>query len=104
MSEGTLRLERVWSGMGIGGQREDWQIEVDGQAVGTLANREVVEVGVGAGRHTVQLRSGRYRSPERTFEVGADEVADFTCHGPRFWPLLVASLVKPDLWISLHQR
>ena len=103
-SEGTLRLERVWSGMGIGGQREDWQIEVDGKQVGTLANREVVEVAVVPGRHTVRLRSGRYCSPERTFEVAENETTDFTCHGPRYWPLLLASLVKPDLWISLHQR
>ncbi len=104
MSEGTLRLERVWSGMGIGGQGEGWQIEVDGQRVGTLATREVVEVAVAPGRHTVQLRSGRYRSPERPFEVGESETADFTCHGPRYWPLALASLFKPDLWISLNQR
>jgi hypothetical protein len=104
MSEGTLRLERVWSGMGIGGQGEDWQIEVDGKRVGTLANREVVELPVVPGRHTVRLRSGRYCSPERTFEVAESETADYTCHGPRFWPLLVASLIKPDLWISLHKR
>ena len=29
MSEGTLRLERVWGGMGFGAQHEGWQIEVD---------------------------------------------------------------------------
>ena len=104
MSEGTLRLERVWSGMGIGGQREIWQIEVDGKQVGTLANREVVEVAVVPGQHAVRLRSGRYFSPERTFEVAEDETADFTCHGPRYWPLVLASLLKPDLWISLRQR
>ena len=104
MSEGTLRLERVWSGMGIGGQRENWQIEVDGKQVGNLANREVVEVAVVPGRHTVRLRSGRYCSPQRTFEVAESDTADFTCHGPRYWPLVLASLFKPDLWISLHQR
>jgi hypothetical protein len=104
MSEGTLRLERVRSGMGIGGQLEDWQIEVDGTQIGTLANREVVEVAVVPGRHTVRLRSGRYCSPERTFEVAENETADFTCHGPQYWPPLLASLVKPDLWLSLHQR
>jgi hypothetical protein len=102
MSEGTLRLERVWSGLGIGGQGEVWQIEVDGQRVGMLADGEVAEVPVVPGRHTVRLRSGRYCSPERTFEFAEGETVDFTCHGPRFWPLMVASLIKPDLWISPH--
>ena len=104
MSEGTLRLERVWGGMGFGGQNESWQIEVDGKQVGTLASREVVEVAVPPGHHTVRLRSGRYCSPERNFEVAGGETADFTGHGPRYWPLALASLFKPDLWISLHQR
>ena len=104
MSEGTLRLERVWGGMGFGGQNESWQIEVDGRQVGMLASREVVEVAVPPGRHTVRLRSGRYFSPQRTFEVAENETVDFAGHGPRYWPLALASLFKPDLWISLHQR
>jgi hypothetical protein len=27
----------------------------------------------------------------------------FRCHGPLFWPMMVAALIKPDLWISLRQ-
>ena len=62
--------------------------------VGSIANRETVEVAVAPGHHTLRLGSGRRRSAERSFDVAQDEVAAFSCHGPRFWPQLLAALVK----------
>jgi hypothetical protein len=41
---------------------------------------------------------------ERSFDVAQDEVAGFSCNGPRFWPQLLAALVKPDLWITLRRE
>jgi hypothetical protein len=98
-SDGTLRLVRTWGGIGIGGQ---WDLAIDGIVVGSIANKETVEVDVAPGHHTLRLESGRHRSAVRSFDVAQDEVAGFSCHGPRFWPMLVAAVIHPDLWISLR--
>jgi hypothetical protein len=41
---------------------------------------------------------------ERSFDVAEDEVVGFSCNGPRFWPQLLAAMVKPDLWITLRRE
>ena len=102
-SEATVRLVRIWSGIGIGAQSQQWDIAIDGIVVGSIANRETVEVAVAPGHHTLRLGSGRRRSAERSFDVAQDEAAAFSCHGPRFWPQLLAALVKNDLWITLRR-
>jgi len=102
-SDGAVRLVRTWSGIGIGGQKEPWDIEIDSIVVGSIANKETVEVAVAPGRHTLRLGSGRHRSAERSFDVAQGEVAAFSCYGPRFWPILLAALVKNDLWITLRR-
>ena len=103
-SEATVRLNRLWSGIGIGAQSQQWDIAIDGIVVGSIANRETVEVAVSPGHHTMRLGSGRRRSVERSFDVAQDEVAAFSCHGPRVWPQLLAALVKNDLWITLRRQ
>lgn len=46
----------------------------------------------------IELRRGR-------FDVTVDgETASFRCHGAMVWPRFVASLVKPDLAISLRRE
>ena len=77
---------------------------IDGVVVGAIANRETVEVAVEPGHHTLRLGSGRHRSAERSFDVGRDEVVGFRCHGPMFWPMFLAALVNPNLWISLRRQ
>jgi hypothetical protein len=103
-SDATVRLVRAWSGIGIGARSEQWNIAIDGIVVGSIANKETVEVEVAPGHHILRLGSGRHRSVERSFDVAQDEVAGFGCNGPRFWPLLLAALVKPDLWITLRRE
>jgi hypothetical protein len=103
-SDATVRLVRTWSGIGIGAQSEQWNIAIDGVVVGSIANKETVEVAVALGHHTLRLGSGRHRSAERSFDVAEDEVVGFRCYGPRFWPMLVAALINPDLWISLRRE
>ncbi len=103
-SDATVRLVRKWSGIGIGAQSEEWNIAIDGIVVGSIANKETVEVAVAPGHHTFRLGSGRHRSAERSFDLAQDEVAGFSCYGPRFWPQLLAALVNNDLWITLHRE
>lgn len=102
--DGSILLARTWSGIGIGGQGEQWNIAVDDLVVGSIADKETVDVAVAPGHHTLRLGQGRHRSAERSFDVTQNEAARFSCHGPRYWPVLVAALVKPDLWISLSRE
>jgi hypothetical protein len=41
---------------------------------------------------------------EQSFDVAQDEVAGFSCKGPRFRPQLLAALTKPDLWMTLRRE
>jgi hypothetical protein len=43
-------------------------------------------------------------SPERSFEAADEHVVSFRCHSQQYWPMMLASLVKPDLWISLRRE
>jgi hypothetical protein len=99
-SDATLRLVRAW---GIGAHREQWHIVIDGTDVGSIADKETVEVAVEPGHRTFRLESGKHRSAERSFDAAPGEVVSFQCNPPRVWPLLVAALVKPGLWISLRR-
>jgi hypothetical protein len=70
MGEATVRISRSWSGIGLGGSlmaRENWDIAIDGRVVGTIANRETVDVAVPPGAHTLRLGGGRHLSPVRRF-------------------------------------
>ena len=102
-SEATVRLVRIWTSI-IGAPNEEWNIAIDGIVVGSLANNETVEVAVEPGHHALRLGSGRHRSAELSFDVGREAVDGFTCHGPRIWPMLLAALINPSLWISLRRN
>ena len=101
--DATVMLVRRWRGIGIGAQSEQWKIAIDGLVVGSIANKETVEVAVEPGHHTLRLGSGRHLSAVRSLDVAQDEVVGFSCYGPRFWPQLLAALVKNDLWITLRR-
>ena len=100
MAEATVTLSRSWS-FELGGPGEAWSIEIDGTKVGSVADRETVELLVEPGHHTLQLGQRRHRSRELSFDVAQDDSVAFRCHSPRIWPVLLAALVKPDLWIAL---
>jgi hypothetical protein len=97
----TLRLTR--QGAGIELRRGQFEISVDGKSAGSVTWGETVEIPLEPGRHTLRLRVGRYSSQERPFDAADSEVVSFRCHGAMLWPRFVASLVKPDLAISLKR-
>lgn len=101
-NEATVRLVRMWTAI-IGAPNEEWNIAIDGIVVGSIAKNETVEVAVEPGHHTLRLGSGRHRSAQPSFDVAREEVIGFSCHGPRYWPLLVVALVNPSVWISLKR-
>ena len=55
VSDATVGLVRTWSGIGIGAQNKEWNIAIDGIVVGSIANKETVEVAVEPGHHTLGL-------------------------------------------------
>lgn len=59
MSDATVKLARTWSGIGIGAQSEQWNIAIDRTVVGSIANKETVEVSVEPGHRTLRLGAGR---------------------------------------------
>ncbi len=83
-------------------RRGVFDISVDGKAVGTIESHETVEVPLEPGHHTLQIRHGRYSSRDESFDVPDGEVVSFHCHGAMVWPTYVASILKPDLAISLR--
>jgi ABC-2 type transport system permease protein len=102
MATATLSLSRKWGGL-IDRSRE-WQIEIDGNVVGSIAAQKTVELPVEPGRHVLRLNSHRHFSPERSFEAADRQVVSFWCRAATLWPMYLAALIKPGLWISLKQE
>jgi hypothetical protein len=105
----TLTLTRTRLSLGIGPWIDnlagEWQVVVDGTVAGSIARQETVEVPIEPGRHTLRVKtSGRFLSPERSFEAADETDVRFHCRSAMLWPQWVAALVKPDLWISLKQE
>jgi hypothetical protein len=98
----TLRLTR--EGVGIELMRGQFEISVDGNRVGTVKYGEAVGTMLEPGRHTLRIRKGRYSSREYSFDATDGETVSFRCHGAMVWPRYVASLLKPDLAISLKRE
>ena len=89
--------------LGIELRRGRFDITIDGTSVGALDNHETVETNLEPGHHRLRINTGRYTSRNRPFDVADGEVINFRCHGASIWPTYVASIVKPDLAISLKR-
>jgi len=98
----TLRMTR--EGRGIELRRGRFEVVVDGKSVGSIERHETIETLLEPGHHTLRARAGRYSSRDHHFDVADGEVVSFRCHGAMIWPRYVASIVKPDLAISLKQE
>ena len=98
----TLILTRQVNGIELWRFRFD--VTVDGECVGSLERGKTIEAPVEPGQHTLRLRSGRYSSLPRSFDGADGDTISFRCHGAALWPRFVASLIKPDLAISLQRE
>ena len=97
----TLQLTRTFGGITNSGK---WQILIDGTAVSSIDQKETIELPVEPGHHTLRVkRSERFLSRERSFDAVGEQVVSFSCHSQFLWPMYIASLIKPDLWIILRQ-
>lgn len=99
----TATLTMTREGFGIELRRGTFDILVDGRNVGSIEAHHTTEAPIEPGAHTVELRAGRYSSRPHKFEAADSETVSFRCHGANLWPLYVASIVKPNLAISLKR-
>jgi hypothetical protein len=84
-------------------RRGRFEVLVDGEPVGSVDEHEAFETSLAPGHHSIRMRKGRYSSRDRSFDSSDGEVVSFHCHGTRIWPLYIASIVLPDLAISLER-
>ncbi|MGH3188984.1 MAG: hypothetical protein ACRDPY_06490 [Streptosporangiaceae bacterium] len=103
MATATVIVARKWGGWI--GSNQKWQLLIDDAGVGSaIAVDQTVELPVEPGQHTLRLKtSGRLSSSEQTFEIADGEEIRFSCRAQFLWPLMLASLVRPDMWIRLRR-
>lgn len=97
-----LRLIR--EGVGIELRRGSFEVTLDGEIVASIERGDTIEAPLEPGNHRLQIRAGRYSSRPYDFHSAAGEIINFRCHGAMMWPRYVASIVKPDLAVSLHRE
>jgi hypothetical protein len=98
----SLKVTR--QGAGIELRRGTFDIQLDGRSAGPITRDQTVEAPLEPGHHTVQIRKGRYSSQAHSFDIADGETINFRTHGAMVWPRYVASIVKPDLAISLKRE
>jgi hypothetical protein len=85
-------------------RRGTFYVLLDGNDVESIESKRTIEMRIEPGHHTLQVRTGRYSSRKQSFGAADGEVVNFRCSGARIWPLYVASIVKPDLALTLKRE
>jgi hypothetical protein len=97
-------LKVTHKAIGVEVRRGAYDILLDGQHAGSIEMNRSIEIPVEAGRHTLQIRSGRKSSRTRTFEVGDGQTVAFRGTGKSFLPIFLASFVVPRLALQLRRE
>ena len=95
----TLQLTHKATGAEV--RRGPYDVEVDGQRVGSVEMNGTIERALEPGRHTFRVRDGRKSSSTESFEAADGEIVSFRCTGKRFLPIFLASFVVPRLALKL---
>jgi hypothetical protein len=85
-------------------RRGTFHVLLDGKDVGSIERNSTIELPVESGQHTLQVKEGRFTSPERTFDSANGDTVNFRCNGAVVWPVYVASLVKTDMGLRLKRQ
>ena len=101
MMSGKLVLTRTTIGIDV--RRHAYVVFIDGKRVGSYELHETYETEVEPGRHSLQVRGGRYSSRKRSFEISDGQTVSFNCSGKRIFPLWLASFVIPSLGLKLRR-
>ncbi|HEY6470562.1 MAG TPA: hypothetical protein VI434_12440 [Candidatus Dormibacteraeota bacterium] len=98
----TLRMIRDATLMEL--HRGTFHVLLDGKDIGSIEWHETIEMQIEPGHHTLQVKAGRYTSGKSTVDAAEGDVVSFRCNGARIWPIYLASIVKPDLALTLSRR
>lgn len=98
----TVKLTRHLIGVQI--RRGPFDVLVDGKSAGSIDAHDTIETPVEPGRHTLQLRHGRYSSRTAAFDADEGQVVAFRCGEKRFLPIFLVSFVVPSLAIPLKRE
>jgi hypothetical protein len=85
-------------------RRKPFQIVLDGSPAGTIDRDQTVELPVEPGRHSLQVREGRYSSRAQSFDAADSTNVRFRCNGAVLWPQYVASLFVPTIGLKLKRE
>jgi hypothetical protein len=96
----TLRLVRE-KGVVMELRRGPFRVLLNGDDVGSIDSHQPIELPIEPGHHTLQVTTGRYASGRRRFDAADGETVNFRCNSSRIWPVYLASIVKPDLALTL---
>jgi hypothetical protein len=99
----TLTLERATVAIAEL-RRNRFEIILDGKPAGSIERNHTVELRVGPGPHTLQVRTGRYSSPAESFDAEDGTNIHFGCNGAILWPQYVASLFVPTIGLKLKRQ
>ncbi len=84
-------------------RRAPFEVTVDGTTVGSIDRQETFETPVEPGKHSLQIRVGRYSSGTQSFVVADGDSVSFRCYGGRLWPIYLISFVVPSLALLLER-
>ena len=95
----TLKVSHKAIGAEV--RRGPYDIVLDAASIGSVEMNQTMESSIAAGRHTLQVRSGRNSSPTKTFDAVDGEIVAFRCTGKSILPVFLASFFVPSLALSL---
>jgi hypothetical protein len=98
----TLRLAREGKVMEL--RRGTFEVLLDGAEIGSIEPHQTIEVPIEPGHHELRVKLGRYTSRKDSFSAVDGETVTFRCYGGRIWPLYLASMVKPDMALTLKRE
>lgn len=97
----TATLKVTHKAIGAEVRRHDYDVEVDGTRVGSVAMNETFTTTVESGDHTVAVKDGKKSSKAEPFTATDGDVIEFRCTGKRALPLFLASFADPKLALVL---
>jgi hypothetical protein len=100
----TVTLERRATSGVMELRRDRFEIVLDGDPAGSIDRNQTVELPVEPGRHTLQVREGRYSSHALSFDAADGTTVRFRCNGAILWPQYVASLLVPTIGLRLKRE
>lgn len=100
----SAMLKLTHRAIGVEVRRGAYEVEVDGERVGSVEMNDTIETPVEPGRHTLRIREGRNSSRLKTFDAIDGETVAFRCTGKSFLPLFLASFFIPGLALQLVRQ